>query len=125
VTINISGAADTPIAVDDEPITDEDTSTTISVLSNDTDPNNDKLTVTKVNGNAANVGQAVTLNSGALLTLNNDGTVTYNPNKRFESLNDGQTATDTFSYTVNDGNGNLDSADVTITIDGVTDPIPD
>ncbi|WP_146132092.1 Ig-like domain-containing protein [Pleurocapsa sp. CCALA 161] len=125
VTITINGAADTPDAVEDSFTTDEDTSTTGNVKTNDTDPNGDNLTVTMVNGQTANVGNQVRLASGALLTLNSDGTFTYNPNSRFESLNDGQTATDTFSYTINDGHGNTDSADVTMTIDGVTDPVVD
>ncbi len=125
VTMTINGAADNPEAVDDSFTTDEDTSTTGNVKTNDTDPNGDNLTVTMVNGVAANVGNQFTLASGALVTLNSNGTFTYNPNKRFESLNDGQTGTDTFSYTVNDGHGNTDTATVTMTIQGVTDPIPD
>src|SRR5207237_989033 len=34
---------------------------------------------------------------------NGSGTFTYNPNGQFESLAIGETATDTFAYTVNDG----------------------
>ena len=76
------------------------------------------LTVTAVNDNAADVGNQITLASGALLTLNSDGTFTYDPDE-FESLNDddnGDTAMDSFTYTIGDGNGALDTATVTITI---------
>lgn len=121
VTMNISGAADNPNAVDDSSATDEDTGNTIHVLSNDTDPNRDSLTVTMINGVTASVGSSVRINSGALVTLNANGTLSYNPNYSFESLNDNQTDTDTFDYTVNDGHGNTDSGTVTMTIEGITD----
>jgi len=125
VKMTINGAADAPDAVDDAPKTDEDNSMTGNVKTNDTDPNGDTLTVSRVNGIATNVGQSSSTEKGALVKLNSDGTFTYNPNKKFESLNDGQTTTDTFKYTVDDGKGNTDTATVTITIDGITDPNPD
>jgi VCBS repeat-containing protein len=127
VTMTINGAADTPDAVNDTARTDEDTSmtTTGNVKTNDTDPNGDALTVSMVNGAATNVGKSISTQKGALVKLNSDGTFTYDPNKKFEFLNDGQTATDTFEYTVDDGHGNTDTATVTITVDGVTDPMPD
>jgi VCBS repeat-containing protein len=39
----------------------------------------------------------------------------------FENLNSGETATDSFAYTVDDGDGGLDTAVVTITINGSDD----
>ncbi len=55
-----------------------------------------------------------------------DGSFTYNPNGQFEYLAPGQTATDTFVYTYDDGLGNQDTATVTMTINGVNDaPIID
>jgi VCBS repeat-containing protein len=125
VTMTINGAADAPDAVDDISSTDEDTITTGNVKANDTDPNGDSLVVSMVNGVATNVGKSVSTQKGGLVKLNSDGTFTYNPNKTFESLNDGQTTTDTFSYTIDDGHGNTDTATVTMTIKGVTDPTPD
>lgn len=125
VTMIINGAADAPDAVDDISSTDEDTNTTGNVKANDTDPNGDSLTVTMVNGVATNVGKSVPTQKGGLVKLNSDGTFSYNPNKAFESLNDGQTTTDTFSYTIDDGHGNTDTATVRMTIKGVTDPNPD
>jgi VCBS repeat-containing protein len=113
-----------PVAVDDAVTTSEDTATSGDVLTNDTDADNDSLTVTEVNGVAADVGSQVTLASGALLTLNADGTFDYDPNGQFESLNDGDTDTDSFTYTVSDGT-DTDTATVTLTIDGVNDgPTP-
>ena len=101
-------------AVNDEATTDEDTSVSGNVLTNDV---GDSLTVTTT-------GQQ-TLESGALVTINSDGTFIYNPNNQFESLNDNETATDTFLYTMRDGSGNTSSATVTITIDGITDTFAD
>ena len=115
-----------PTANDDAVVTDEDILLSGDVFANngsgpDSDPDGDALTVTAVNGSATNVGQAVTLTSGALLTLNADGTFTYNPNGQFEQLNNGDTDTDSFVYTLGDGSDLADSATVTITINGITD----
>ena len=57
-------------------------------------------------------------------TVNANGTFTYDPNGEFNSLTAGQTATDTFTYTVSDsvGETSLSSATVTITINGVASP---
>ncbi|MDT8424103.1 MAG: Ig-like domain-containing protein, partial [Desulfuromonadales bacterium] len=52
---------------------------------------------------------------------NGDGTFFYDPNGQFEQLADGATASDTFTYTVNDGNGGVSTANVNITITGQND----
>ena len=120
VTITINGLNDAPLAVDDTNTTDKNTPVTGSVLTNDTDPDTgDTLTVSEMNGNAANVGTPVTLASGALLTLNTNGDYSYDPNGAFASLNLGQSATDSFTYTISDGHGGTSTATVTITINGV------
>jgi len=111
-----------PVAVDDSATTNEDTAFSGNVLTNDTDPDTgDILTVSAVNGNTVNIGTQITLTSGALLTLNSDGTFTYNPNGQFESLAVGASATDSFDYTISDGNGGTDTATVNLTINGVND----
>ena len=111
VTVTITGVNDDPDAVDDSGTgftTNEDTPfTTASVLTNDTDIENDTLTV-------AGLDDTATL---GLVTDNGDGTFDYDPNGAF-----GDAGTDTFSYTISDGNGGTDSAAVTITITGVNDP---
>ena len=109
-----------PVATDDSATTDEDTPITGNVLSNDTDPDSDPLSVTEVNGVATNVGTQITLASGALLNSNANGSYKYNPNAQFEALNNGDTATDSFTYTVSDG-ASTDTATVTVTINGVND----
>ncbi len=94
------------------------------VLSNDFDPDGDTLTVAEVNGDPTAVGNQITLPSGALLTVNSDGSYSYDPNGQFDNLNDGETDTDEFIYTVSDGRGGTDDATVTVTITGVTNAPP-
>ena len=101
-----------PVAENDSFSTDEDTAfTTGNVLDNDSDPE----------GNAFSVSAINTENTQGEVTNNEDGTFEYNPNGQFENLAVGETATDSFSYTVSDGNGGTDTATVTVTIEGVAD----
>ena len=51
-----------------------------------------------------------------MVVNNGDGTFDYDPNGQFDSLTIGQTATDTFGYTLSDGNGGTNDAIVTVTI---------
>ena len=84
VDVTINGVNDAPVAVDDTGSTDEDTTLVVAapgVLANDTDVEGDSLTVAKVNGLAANVGIPVTLASGAIVTLNADGSFTLRPER--------------------------------------------
>ena len=117
---------DPVIAQDDAVTASEDSALAGDVLVDngsgaDSDQDGDALTITEINGSSASVGTQIALGSGALLTLNSDGTFDYDPNGQFESLNTGETATDSFTYTVDDGNGSSDTATVTVTIDGVSD----
>ncbi|MCC5609541.1 cadherin-like domain-containing protein [Nostoc sp. CHAB 5834] len=91
-----------PVTVADTATTDEDTAVNISVLANDSDPDSNPLTVTNVNASSVIVGTPITLSSGALLTLNADGTFTYDPNAKFETLGVGETGSDSFTYTISD-----------------------
>jgi VCBS repeat-containing protein len=111
-----------PIANDDPASTSEDTAVVIDALGNDTDGDNEALSITRINGTTATVGSAVTLISGALVTLNADGTLNYDPNGKYEFLAQGATATETFTYTISDGRrGRAETATVTVTINGVND----
>ncbi len=96
-------------------------SSAVGVLSNDFDVDGDSLSVVELNGNALDVGNPVLLASGAQLTLNADGSMLYDPNGQFEHLDVGETATDTFTYRVGDGNGGSNTGSVTITINGAED----
>lgn len=90
----------------------------------DADPNGDDLSVTEVNGESADVGVQITLASGALLTVNADGTFSYDPNGQFNHLTADETATDSFTYTASDPGGETDTATVTITINGADEATP-
>ncbi|MEQ8970813.1 MAG: VCBS domain-containing protein [Coleofasciculus sp. C1-SOL-03] len=123
ITITITGVNDTPTATDDNPTTDENTALTGNVLTNDSDADaTASLTVVDINGNQTDIGNEITLASGALLTLKSDGSYTYNPNGQFAALGVNQTATDSFTYTISDEKGETSSATATITVTGVNNP---
>lgn len=87
-----------PIAVDDVATTPIDTSVSITVLANDSDPDDDTLSVTAVGSPAHGVA-----------TQNADGSVTYMPTAGFMG-------TDSFTYEIGDGKGGTASATVTVTV---------
>lgn len=96
----------------------------VGLLDNDSDPDGDPLVVSglSVNGTEFTVGQQFTHPvSGALITVNEQGQVTYDPNGQFENLDAGDEVPDTFTYTISDGNGGTDSAVATVTVLGEND----
>jgi predicted extracellular nuclease/uncharacterized protein YjiK len=121
VGLNLQPTNRSPVAVNDTVNADEDTVVSISVLANDSDPDNNTLAITQVNGNAVTVGNPLTLASGAVLTLNADKTLSYNPNGKFETLPVGQSASDSFTYNISDGKGGTATATVDVAIAGVND----
>ena len=95
VAVTIDSVNDDPVAVADSKATPPETAVTINVLQNDTDPEDDSLTII-----------AVTQGSKGVVT--HDGTaVTYTPNAS-------QTGSDSFTYTISDGNGGSDTGTVNI-----------
>jgi outer membrane protein OmpA-like peptidoglycan-associated protein len=101
VTVNVDGTTaenTAPDAVDDYETTEMGEAVTINVLSNDSDPENDPLTIT-----------SFTQASNGTVTRGSNGQLIYTPE-------DGFTGTDTFTYTISDGNGGSDTATVHITI---------
>jgi hypothetical protein len=129
-TISVSAADDAPVAQPDAISTAENAVGTGSLFANngsgpDSDADGDPITVSEVNGSPADVGQQIILASGAKLTVNADGTYSYDPNGKFNRLTDGtsgavntSTVGDTFSYTVTGGN----TVSVTVTVNGVAGP---
>lgn len=103
VAVSVTCVADSPNAVDDVKSTVEDTSVTVSVLANDTDPDGDTLSVS-----------AVTDPVHGTATVNGDGTIAYQPALNF-------CGNDTFSYVASDG-ALTDTATVAITVTCVNDP---
>jgi len=109
-----------PIAVDDEAKTLADTPVSIDLLENDSDPDGDPISVTSISDNDEEVGLGgtITLDSGAIVTLGNDGTVTYDGSSAFADLLVGTDAVDEFLYIVEDDKGASDIGDVTVTVCG-------
>jgi CshA-type fibril repeat protein len=100
--VSVGEVSDAPVAEDDTAETDEDTPVTIAVLANDTDADGDPLTVI-----------AASTDDGTV-TINDDGTIEFTPNPDFN----GEA---TITYTITDGNGGEDTAEVTVTVNPVND----
>jgi len=114
-TAEIVLAYELSLAVDDSAVTDEDTPLTVAapgVLDNDSGLTpGDTLAVVAVD----------TSTTVGTVTWGSDGSFTYDPNVQFEDLQAGNSTTDSFTYMVSDGHGGIDTATVTITINGVND----
>jgi len=93
-----------PIAVDDVATTEENSSVSIDVLANDSDLDGDEVSFQGIPSSTA---------SGGLVSLNG-GTIVYAPVVNF-------VGTDSFSYTIGDGNGGISSATVTVTVESVNE----
>jgi VCBS repeat-containing protein len=115
LTVTITGANDAPIAQGDAFSVGEDSVLNVGVdalLANDGDPDaGDSKTLVAVDG---------TSTQGASLRLEN-GQIVYDAGGRFNGLMVGQTATDSFSYTMADAAGATSTATVTVTITGAND----
>jgi len=108
VTITVTGVNDAPTARADAVTLDEDAGVAVlDLLANDSDIDG-TLSIASVNGAA--VG-AVALGGGS---------VSYDPGGAFESLAAGETAVESFTYTLSDGAASAVAA-VTVTITGVND----
>ncbi len=107
-----------PVAVDDTITTGEDLPASGDVILNDSDPDGDPLLVLSVNGGAP--GLPIALPYGTLV-LNNDGTYTFTPSAKANSLPLGTVVAQQVTYVVSDGNGGTDEATLTITLNGTND----
>ena len=122
---------------DDESGTDSDYNNesgdhTGEVLLNDEDVEGATITVTAIrhsedaSADATSITASTTYSNGSsilgdygVLTIGADGSYTYNANTA-NALDDGDTATDVFTYTVSDGSL-TDTGTLTITIEGIND----
>ncbi len=102
-TFTVNNVNDKPVAVNDTVVTDEDVAATIHVLANDSDIDNDALTV-----------QSVTDPAHGTVEIQNDTLVVYTSQTDWNG-------NDSFSYAMSDGNGGLDTADVFVTVNAVND----
>ncbi len=129
LTLTIDVSNPPPVAQDDVASVGEDSpDVTGNVLTGagadtDTAPDSDPLTVTAaVQGvTPITIGTAFTTSGGGILTLNDDGSYTFEPGTAYNGLDVGETATETITYTVDDGNGGQDMATLVITVQGAND----
>ena len=106
VHVTITAVNDKPDAVDDAKTLDEDGgATAIDVLGNDDDIDGNALTITSVTQGA----------KGSVAITGGGTGLSYTPAPNANGA-------DSFSYTISDGHGMTDTADVSITIDPVNDP---
>lgn len=125
VSLTVTSVNDAPIAVNDILTTDRRTEVSGNLISGDarlgfgldSDVEDAVLTVTAVNGDIDGVGRQIELTSGAFLTLNQDGSFSYDPGDAFEILA-GEVRTERFTYEISDSDGARDTATVSITING-------
>ncbi|MBW1880159.1 MAG: tandem-95 repeat protein, partial [Deltaproteobacteria bacterium] len=103
VTITVDAENDPPVAVDDTAVTNEDTPVVVVVLDDDTDADQDTLSVA-----------FATLPVHGTVLVAANGTITYTPNDDFNG-------DDAFLYEVIDGQGGSDVAIVEVTVDPVND----
>jgi VCBS repeat-containing protein len=118
VTVRVLGRNDQPVARGDQAATDEDTPLSIDVVVDngsgaDTDADAaDVLTVTSFDATST-LGAAVTQLEG--------GALRYDPTSALDSLGNGESVEDTFTYTISDGKGGTSSATVRVTVGGRND----
>ncbi|MCP3854610.1 MAG: hypothetical protein GY698_07755, partial [Actinomycetia bacterium] len=113
-TVTITGVDDgPPVAMADAFNISAGVPVTVDPLANDTDADGDSLTITEIidtaNGNATttltNPGDTATLASGTTIELRADGRLKVD-----------STASESFDYTIDDGNGGIDTATITLTV---------
>ena len=105
VSINVQPINDDPDGVNDDTfaVNEDSTGNALDVLANDTDADNDTLFVDSVG--ALSAGGSV---------VNNGIDLSYEPATDFQGI-------ETFSYTVGDGNGGFDTANVSVTVNNLND----
>ncbi|MFP4165455.1 MAG: Ig-like domain-containing protein, partial [Chitinispirillaceae bacterium] len=101
VTVAINSINDAPVAVDDDVEVDEDGTVIVDVTANDTDVDGDVVVISSfTHGTNGSVAQ-------------DDGSLRYEPDA-------GYYGSDSFTYTVSDGNGGVSSATVYVDVNQKT-----
>ncbi|HYF67294.1 MAG TPA: Ig-like domain-containing protein, partial [Ohtaekwangia sp.] len=116
ITVTVSAVNDAPVAVLDEPTTNEDTPLVVNVTSNDTDVDGtvDGSTVDLDQGTAG-IQQTLTTTAGTW-AVDGSGDLTFSPSADFNGTAD-------ISYTIQDDDGTVSNvATITVTVTPVNDP---
>ena len=96
-----------PVARNDIVVAKSNKPEVVAILGNDNDPDGDKLGIVSITSTTRN---------GAFVKLNDNGTVTISPRPDFAGV-------DKFTYTVSDGRGKSDNAQVSVVVKRVADII--
>jgi VCBS repeat-containing protein len=104
VSVVVNPLNDAPNVISDTAATNEDTAVNINVLANDSDVDGDAIIVDSASA------------SNGTVSINLDGTLTYNPNLDFAG-------TDTISYSISDGNGGTAAGIVAVVVLPINDSI--
>jgi len=97
-TVTVTVQDNPPVAVNDAATTPAATPVTLNVLANDSDPQNDVLTLV-----------STTTPANGAVTFAANGNVTYTPNAGFAGI-------ESFNYTIRDANGSTATATVSVTV---------
>ncbi len=117
LNLEVTPVNDAPIAVDDAVSSPEGTAATGNLLTNDTDADGDTKTVTSftVGGVTYPAGSIVSIPNVGAIIVNTDGTYTFTPEDSYFGT------VPAIEYTVSDGKGGTDTANLVITITEVDD----
>ena len=116
IAVKVDDVVEPPVAADDSIAANEDSPATIAaatLLANDTSNSGGTLSIASVSATSA---------KGATVELSGTDVI-YDPTSvaALQALAAGEKTTDTFTYTIDDGNGGLDTATVTVELTGVND----
>jgi uncharacterized protein len=116
IAINVDNVNEAPSAIANAVSLDEDASSSnlyTLLLGNDFDPDaGDTLTITTTGGTALGTVQFDAVTQSLVYIADNNA---------FDPLRVGESATDSFTYTIRDANGLTSTATVTVTVNGVAD----
>ncbi|MDA1053261.1 MAG: Ig-like domain-containing protein [Planctomycetota bacterium] len=117
MAITITGVNDRPTAVADSFATSDNAQLTIAapgILLNDSDVDGDSLRVAAFTGASSR---------GAAVNVSVNGAFSYDPRGvlQLRALAVGQSLSDSFIYTISDGNGGTATSTVTVTVNGTND----
>jgi large repetitive protein len=123
VTITVTGVNDAPVAVADaftvSPNAIFNATAATGLRINDTDPDTGETATLTI------VPSALSTPNGAIVSINGDGSFSYDPSQSaaIKALPQGASLTDTFTYTLQDANKETSVGNVTMTVNGINDPV--